>query len=64
MMFLRWISRLRHATLRKILLRRITLVLTLREKCPNTELFLVRIFLYSGKYGPEKTQYLTTFHTV
>ena len=30
----------------------------LREKCPNTEFFLVRIFLYSdwitGKYGPER----------
>ena len=23
--------------------------LTLREKCPNTEFFLVRIFLYSGR---------------
>ena len=52
---------------------------TLREKCPNTELFLVSIFLRSewirrehlsvftpnmGKYGPEKTPYLDTFHTV
>ena len=54
---------------------------TLREKCPNTELFLVRIFLYldwiqrftgwisvfspnTGKYGPEKTPNLDTFHTV
>ena len=52
-----------------------------REKCPNTELFLVRIFLYSvrsflytpylsvfspntGKYGPEITPYLHTFHVV
>ena len=51
----------------------------LREKCPNTDLFLVRIFLYSdliwrdteylsafcqntGKYGPEITPYLDTFH--
>ena len=44
----------------------------LREKCPNAEFFLVRIFLYSdwirsvlsqntGKYGPEKTPYLDTF---
>ena len=50
-------------------------------KCPNTELFLVRIFLYSdwirrftpqisvfrpntGKYGPEITPYLDTFHEV
>ena len=53
----------------------------LREKCPHTELFLVRIFLYSdliwrdtpylsvfcqntGKYGPEITPYLDTFHAV
>ena len=28
-------------------------MITLREKCPNT-----------GKYGPEKTPYLDTFHTV
>ena len=43
----------------------------LREKGPNTEFFLVCIFLYSdqivfnpitGKYGPEKTPYLDTFH--
>ena len=37
----------------------------LREQCPNTEFFLVRIFLYpvrnTGKYGPEKTTYLDTF---
>ena len=40
--------------------------LTLREKCPNTEFFLVRIFLYSGrkKYGPGKIPYLGTFHEV
>ena len=45
---------------------------TLREKCPNTELFQVRIFtLYlsvfrpnTGKYGPEITPYLDTFHAV
>ena len=50
---------------------------TLREKCPNADLFLVRIFLYSkwirkisvfspntGKYGPEITPYLDTFHAV
>ena len=45
---------------------------SMREKCPNTELFLVRIFLYSvrifglntGKYGPEITPYLDTFHAV
>ena len=43
----------------------------LREECPNTEFFLVRIFLYSdrispntGKYGPEKTPYLDTFNAV
>ena len=54
---------------------------SLREKCPNTELFLVHIFLHSdwiwrdttylcvfspntGKYGPEITLYLDTFHVV
>ena len=51
---------------------------SLREKCPNTEFFLVRIFLYSDwirrfspnslwiqkKYGSEKTPYLNTFHAV
>ena len=45
---------------------------SLREKCPNAELFLVRIFLYSDwivspnaeKCGPEKTPYLDTFHAV
>ena len=53
----------------------------LREKCPNTEFFLVRIFPHSdwirrdtpylsvlspnaGKYAPEKTPYLDTFHAV
>ena len=53
----------------------------LREKCPNTKFFLVRIFLHSdwiridtpylfvfspnvGKYGPEKSSYLDTFHAV
>ena len=56
-------------------------ILTLREKCPNTELFLARTFLYSdctrrftkkvsvvnpntGKYGPEITPYLDSFHAV
>ena len=56
-------------------------LLTLREKCPNTEFFLACIFLYSdwiltdtlylslfspntGKYGPEKTLHLDTFHAV
>ena len=52
--------------------------LVLREKCPNTEFFLVRIFpafglnteylsVFSpnaGRYGPEKTPYLDTFHAV
>ena len=54
---------------------------TLREKCPNTELFLVRIFPHSdwirrgtkylsvfspnaGKYGPQISPYLDTFHAV
>ena len=51
--------------------------LQLREKCPNPKFFLVstaRIFPYfphldsfspnAGKYGPEKTPYLDTFHAV
>ena len=51
---------------------------SLREKCPNTELVLVRIFVFisyfqifwsafglnTGKYGPELTPYLGTFHAV
>ena len=41
---------------------------SLREKCLNTEFFLVRIFLFfspnKGNYGPEKTPYLDTFHAV
>ena len=42
---------------------------SLHEKCPNTELFLVRIFYFpvfrlnTGKYGP-KARYLDTFHAV
>ena len=37
----------------------------LREKCPNTEFCLVRIFSpNTGKYGLEKTRYLDTFHAV
>ena len=49
----------------------------LREKCSNTEFFLLRIFLYldfipwipvfspnTGKYGPEKTPSLDTFRRV
>ena len=48
--------------------------MSLPEKCSNTELFLVCNFLYSdylsvfspntGKYGPEITPYLDTFHAV
>ena len=44
------------------------LQLPLREKCPNTEFFLVHIFPHSdvfspnaGKYGPEKTPYLERY---
>ena len=42
---------------------------TLREKCPNTEFFLVHIFPHSdcrnaGKYGVEKTPYLETSHAM
>ena len=41
---------------------------SLREKWPNTEFFLVHIFSVfspnTGKYGPEKTPYLDTFHTM
>ena len=50
---------------------------TLREKCPNTEFLLVRIFPHSdgirrdtvfspnaGKDRPEETPYLNTFHAV
>ena len=38
---------------------KVTNLLKLREKCPNTELFLVRIFLYSVRIW---TPYLDTFH--
>ena len=34
---------------------------SLHEKCPNTEFFFG---LNKGKYGPEKTPYLDTFHAV
>ena len=53
---------------------------SLREKCPNAEFFLVRIFWHlnwirrdtyfsvfspnAGKYGPENTPYFDTFHAV
>ena len=40
------------------------LVIALREKCPNTELFLVRIQPNTGKYGPEITPHFDTFHAV
>ena len=54
------------------------LELSLREKRPNTELFLVRIFCIrieygdllhkfnpnAGKYGPEIIPYLSAFHAV
>ena len=53
----------------------------LREKCPKTKFFLIRIFPHSewirrdtpylsvfspnaGKYGPEKTPCIDTFHAV
>ena len=39
---------------------------SLREKCPNTEFFLVQYLTVfgqnTGKYGPEKTPYMDTFH--
>ena len=38
----------------------LVLLLTLREKCPNTEFFLVRIF----PHPDWKTPYLDTFHAV
>ena len=40
------------------------LIRTLREKCPSTDFFLVRIFTHRTEYGPEKTPYLDTFHAV
>ena len=40
-----------------------TLLLALREMCPNTE-YLSIFSPNAGKYGPEKTPYLDTFHTV
>ena len=36
------------------------MILSLREKCPNTELFNPN----TGKYGPEITPYVDTFHAV
>ena len=44
------------------------LLATLRETRPNTEFFSGPYFpvfaLNTGKYGPEKTPYLDTFHAV
>ena len=48
----------------------IGLCISLREKCPNMGLFLILIYLHldfsanTGKYGPEITLYLDTFHAV
>ena len=43
----------------------IFVALTLREKCPNTESLYIPVFgLNIGKYEPEKTPYLDTFHAV
>ena len=41
--------------------------ITLREKCPNTEFFLYLSVFFciqsdAGKYGPEKSPYMDTFH--
>ena len=38
--------------------------LSLREKCPNTEIFLVRIFPHSDWYGPEKLRIWTFSRSV
>ena len=37
---------------------------SLRKKCPNTEPFLVVFCPNVGKYEPDKTSYLDTFHAV
>ena len=37
---------------------------SLREECPNTEFFLVRIFPHLENYGPEKAPYLDTFQAL
>ena len=51
----------------KVLPKQFETINKLREKCPNTEFFLVRIFPYldyfslnAEKYGQEKTPYLGT----
>ena len=67
-----WSSSFGNIVFFKISVGVIYFTLPLREKCPNTEFFLVRIFPHSGwifspnagKYGPEKTPYLDTFHAV
>ena len=73
-----WVSRTKKTEITKIssttgnILFNIVKRNSLREKCPNTEFFLVHIFLYSdwifspnkGKYEPEKTPHLDTLHTV
>ena len=38
--------------------------LSLRDKCTNTEFFLLRIQSEYGKIRTRKTPYLDTFHTV
>ena len=38
--------------------------ITLREKCQNTEFFLVRIQSRCGKIQTRKTPYFDTFHAV
>ena len=41
--------------------------ITLRERCPHTEFsgpYFPLLSPNTGKYGPEKTPYLATFHTV
>ena len=39
--------------------------LPLREKCPNTQNTEIYVFSSNtGKYGPEITTYLDTFHAV
>ena len=37
---------------------------SLREKCPNTEFFLVRIQSEQGEHGPEIAPYLDSFYAV
>ena len=37
-------------------------MVSLREKCPNTEIFWSVFSRNVGKYGPENTPHLDTFH--